>query len=582
LNQAESTFRLPRWLEVLLGVVVLLELIAPFVTHTYGVDGRLHLNWIAQFTKLTSEGVWIPRWVPDGFFGFGASSFYFYPPFTFYVSALIQQLGGITNVAMLYALTSFLATIASFFTMRALLKSLGTFHYQRNIGGLLYAFAPLRLAELYSRSALSTHVAYAFIPCVWLGLVAISRRDSWRAKGILLLAVSSALLALTNLPTAIVTGICIGIAGIVWWRLLTRAILWDVILSGIIAAGLVAFHFLSVEAARPFAHLEDLESGDPSSLIVDVFHGGYIPAAYHAGLLYAALVLILYAYWVTRRKILSTIDTENIVTRIGIAITVFMLFLEIPYASLPLWRHLLIFHIVQFVWRFYCYGVLIGAVIVGVARSNQMHRAARGIVGIWTFGAVVPVILALFSYHVYPHFTRPLEDATEYLPVSFSFAKDSVRQLERVSGNGINSKFSAASKFDAIARTLQPHENEASAITNIIIPGEYIHLQNLQPRSEKLEVQFKDSHFVTFHRFIWPGWHLYANGKEISSQPDSIGRVTATLPKGHYTIDWQLEYMPLETAGLWISGVSWSSILVFLGIGFMRGRVKAKMIKKLP
>jgi hypothetical protein len=115
-----SQFRLPRALEILLALVVVLELIAPFTTNTYGIDGRLQVNMIGQFTRLVSEGVLIPRWVPDGFHGFGAASFYFYPPVMLYMASIIRILFGLTDPYALYQMTGLAATVASFFTARIL------------------------------------------------------------------------------------------------------------------------------------------------------------------------------------------------------------------------------------------------------------------------------------------------------------------------------------------------------------------------------------------------------------------------------------------------------------------------------
>src|SRR5580692_4958882 len=110
-----DTFRLPKVLEVMLGLIILLELLAPFVTKAYGIDARFHLLWIDQFSKLNSEGVIIPTWVPTAFYGFGGTSFYFYPPLTFYFASLIHLLTDIHNPLMLYQAVNLLATIGSFF-----------------------------------------------------------------------------------------------------------------------------------------------------------------------------------------------------------------------------------------------------------------------------------------------------------------------------------------------------------------------------------------------------------------------------------------------------------------------------------
>src|SRR5271156_3602857 len=91
----KDAFRLPKVLEVILCLLILLELLAPFVTKAFGIDARFHLLWIDQFSRLNSEGVIIPTWTPTAFYGFGGTSFYFFPPLSFYFASIIHLLSGI-------------------------------------------------------------------------------------------------------------------------------------------------------------------------------------------------------------------------------------------------------------------------------------------------------------------------------------------------------------------------------------------------------------------------------------------------------------------------------------------------------
>src|SRR5438128_704208 len=115
----------PRSLVILLGAVVLLELVAPFTANFWGVDGPELLRLIGQFSRLFASGVLIPRWSPEAFSGFGAPTFAFYPPAAFYACGLVRVLTGLSDPALQFQITSVLATVASFFAARALVKLLG-------------------------------------------------------------------------------------------------------------------------------------------------------------------------------------------------------------------------------------------------------------------------------------------------------------------------------------------------------------------------------------------------------------------------------------------------------------------------
>src|ERR1035441_730047 len=118
-------FQLSILLKAGFAFLIVLELIGPFVSNSYGPDGGFHLYWIQQFTKLNAEGIFFPRWIPDGYSGFGSASFYFYPPLTYYLASLIHIVSGLTAPTALFQTTSLIATAGSFFTARTLLRSIG-------------------------------------------------------------------------------------------------------------------------------------------------------------------------------------------------------------------------------------------------------------------------------------------------------------------------------------------------------------------------------------------------------------------------------------------------------------------------
>src|SRR5690348_8590153 len=67
----------------------LLELVAIILFPFRGYDAYSHIYWIGEWHKLWAAGIFYPRWLPDSFAGFGAPSFYFYPPLSFFVSSTL-------------------------------------------------------------------------------------------------------------------------------------------------------------------------------------------------------------------------------------------------------------------------------------------------------------------------------------------------------------------------------------------------------------------------------------------------------------------------------------------------------------
>ncbi len=536
---ADPLPRLPRALVFLLGVAVILELIAPFFAKSYGVDGPSQLNLISQFTGLVSRGVLFPRWAPEGVFGFGIGSFYFYPPVTFYISAFVRLITGVTDPPFLYQMTGLCGTVLSFFAVRPLLRLLGASKYGVNWGALLYAFAPLRIAEIYSRSSISSHFAYTFVPLVWFGLIGIIQsRGASRGRWIVILGFSAALLALSSVPLALATGLCIALAGVVAWRKITFLALLEVVLAALLALGISAFHFSAVLAAMPFAQLSDLTVVNPEFIFNNLIHFSNVPALYHVGILYLSWLLVCFAYFWTRRSEVPLASNEEMLARISILVGIFFVLLEIPALSHPLWGQVQPFKLIQGCWRFYIHFVLMGSVAVAIASTPRMRQVARAICWLLVLGAIGPALFVVMNWHLYSHGTGPGGDPTEYLPI-----------------------YTIHAQVEGYAR-LKQHAFDPEMLASLH-PGEFLQMGSELPNRQDIVVGLDQPQLVTFHRFYWPYWHLYANGKEITSNPDSIGRAMAVLPSGRYTATWQLKRSPLERTGIWISALTLSGALLF-------------------
>src|SRR4051812_30311540 len=105
--------RLEKSVAIVLAITVLLQIVAIFTSSVTGVDAPSQLSLESQFTQLVRSATLIPRWVPTGFYGFGAPSFYFYPPLAFYTSSIASVLTGQTDAVWLFKAVGLLATIGS-------------------------------------------------------------------------------------------------------------------------------------------------------------------------------------------------------------------------------------------------------------------------------------------------------------------------------------------------------------------------------------------------------------------------------------------------------------------------------------
>ena len=537
-------FRLPRVLEILLGVVVLLELIAPFVAKTYGVDGPSQLNLIREFGSLVYRGEWLPKWVPEAFHGYGTTTFYFYPPFAFYATTFVRFVTGIADPKFLFQLTGFIATIASFFTARIFLKSLPSGSKQANLGAVLYAFAPYRIAEIYTRSSISSQVGYVFLPLVWMGAISLfSNEKEKQVSGIFILAIASSLLILSSIPLTAVTILSLAVAGLVRWRSIDLKVILCATVAIILISGLTAFYLIPVIQNESLVQMH-YTLVVPEFIANDLPNFWNLPTAYHEFLMYAAVAIAFAGYWKNRNSEKIIERPERILVQIGIAIALLIFYLEIPFASIPVWKHFMLVTLTQGGERFYIQIVLFGATFVAIAHSKPMAKASQRIVWLWALGSLVPILLVILNVHVFHHIEIPVTDPSEYLPVYVpTNGRDELTVLEKPT-------------MDSDIRLDLGIQEYAKLITR-------------SPHEEQYAINLQATHAAVFHRFYWPHWHLYINGTEVPSHPDSLGRAVAIIPSGNYTAVWKLERTSVETAGLWISGLTAAGMFC---VGFFQFR----------
>ncbi|MDP4200298.1 MAG: hypothetical protein Q8922_10270 [Bacteroidota bacterium] len=542
----------PRSFKVLLGLLIFvvgLELVAPFVVQSVGVDGPGQLNLERQFNSMIARGVWIPRWVPEGFHGFGSPAFYFYPPLAFYLTASLQTLTGITNPYTLFQFAGLIGTVASFASAWYLFAMLGARGWPLMFGSFLYAFGPFRIAELYSRSSLSSHIGYVFVPLIAAGIIKLfSTNPNTRIRGVLLTAIIGALLVLTSIPLTLLIGIAIVAVMIALHREINARGLLLLVGAGLVSLLLSLWYLCSVVTYQRFAQLATL-TAKREFIIDDLLHLQNLPTLFHVGIIVAGIATAILAA-LPARAWLGYSAVERAVLRSGLAITVVVVLLELPIVRSFLWGSVPYLALIQGSWRFFILLLLFIAMFVALAKTRKLVAASNVIVLIFGVSAILPAMMIVFNLHLFPHHNDPLTDQMEYAPAY---------------------TLSNQAALDSLLPASAPIILSSSHETK---PSDHIVSIRGTMTSDEYDVQLAANRQVTFHRFYWPAWHLTVNGHTVQSYPDGLGRATTTLEAGHYSAIWHLEQSPLEWAGRWISELAFGGMLATLVIGLFRGWFK--------
>lgn len=223
---------------VAVGLLLTAPVLAFGAPRTHSV--LYNLSWAEQFTALLRQGVLYPRWLPEGFGGFGSPAFFFYALLPFYVTApfmLAAPAEVDANRAVGFAQA--LMVVASGLTMRLWLRRHVT-EGRAVLGAVFYMAAPYHLFDVYVRGSFGEIVAYAILPVLVGALTDLLRGDrcAWPR-----FAVTVALLLLAHLPTSLLVGVFV-VPGVLLHHALTAAAplrpLVAAVLSGMLGLVLAA------------------------------------------------------------------------------------------------------------------------------------------------------------------------------------------------------------------------------------------------------------------------------------------------------------------------------------------------------
>ncbi|WP_253343828.1 YfhO family protein [Sphingobium sp. OAS761] len=192
---APSPLRSPACLLTLLALALMLPamLWGPGTTHSY----QYNMLWTQHFGEQMAAGHLYERWLPSSFEGLGSPTFYFYPPFAYWIAGAFRAAG--IGLFAAINLTGFVLLAASGLSMHRWLASRGT---RPLLGAALYMIAPYHLYDIYVRGALAEAAAF-----VWLPLIALAIDRLPERRGALLLACAYAGLLVSHLPLAMLTGL---------------------------------------------------------------------------------------------------------------------------------------------------------------------------------------------------------------------------------------------------------------------------------------------------------------------------------------------------------------------------------------
>ncbi|MEO0429997.1 MAG: hypothetical protein AAF160_21470 [Pseudomonadota bacterium] len=500
--------------------------------------------WVASFAAEISLANPYPRWLPALWDGAGGPDFYFYPPLTFYLTAVgVNGLGLSTDGAMIFA--AWLLHIASGFGVWMLARSLGLHASSRLVAAAAVLCLPYHLDTFFVRGALGEVAAFAALGFLLSGVVDMLRHGRGGTRVVIatcatifahILAVALAALAcgavvlalrreielarLARLVGALLLGALMAAA--YWLPALT---LFDTVSGDV----LLAHHWWS--------HMARWEALSATPLLT----GLYAPA-----LLLTLVVLVV--SWAARK-------TSPLASGFVVAAVVACWFMMTPISK-ALWMHTPL-DVMQFPWRFLVVLEIAAAIGIGLGAEQAARRWTAWRHLLW---GAVPITLLVMAV-VQVTLDAEARRFGEQRPLATWALDKKIGPIEWLSTNGAGTAFTLRDLAEW-GDVLQPLDATPTLWTDTkdaaILPI------SVAPREIVFRASSAEGMTVSFRRGFWSFWRLErVDGSAVvpldATAPHPL--LTARLPAGDAV--WRLWLTPPIFA---VAGYITSAAAVLVGL----------------
>lgn len=526
----------------------------PLLSKGFPVDGHdfwAHTTWGGHFVEQFWGGDLYPRWLMNHNEGLGSPTFFFYPPLPFWLTALLAPLfpGESAPVSALAWVATAMLVLSGWFTYLWLRDSVHT--PAAVLAAALYQAAPYHLLiDLYQRAAFAEFCAMTWFPLI---LLAAGRANRQRGAWILLLAVGTALLALTHVLSVLMFAPLVpayaALAVQPGRRL--RAVARTVF-GMALGLGLSGAYLVPALTLQRHVNMQVLWQGwghyrqylYDQELVLAA--GGHI---FHLLLLLALLGSVVLAALLWRLATGPGRPNGGAgADRAGTRMAHFWMLVVLANAFLLtrasdfVWQLLTPLQRIQFPWRLATLITVAMCALAAYAAAGVKPPMALGrrslvlaavcIVALWLMVTArngLEILRQTPDAELNPH----AQDAWEYKPrgVQGEDFQQAVRKAKGPDGRIPKAALEAGGRVEVV---------------------------RWRPRDIRLRVEAPQDSVLTVYQFYFPGWQARLDGTTrvdvVQSQPH--GLVTLPLPAGSHSVELRLRMTPNERNGWLLTGLS--------------------------
>lgn len=343
-----------------------------------GHDAPFQFNRFVKLVDAIKNGRF-PVYIDNGVEQYGYATKLFYPDFILIPFALIGcVVGYVKSYQLIYFSTTILCGLLSYVSVKNIYNN----KLAAYISAILYTFCLYRLQDLYDRSAIGETITFAFIPLIFWGIYEIIKGDS---KKWYIISLGFSLCILTHVLSTLLAAILVMIITILYARDFLKepkrlGYLVIAACSTILITGYYLFPYLEQIINDSFNYQNftfGQNFGKPAQKIIQgMFLIGITDTSYSYFVPSIGLTLTIPLFF----RVFIYEKSRNIKMADLAVLAAFILILfAFDNISFSFYKHIKLFAIIQFAWRFFEYASFFLALACGLYISIVLKKNKRSI-----------------------------------------------------------------------------------------------------------------------------------------------------------------------------------------------------------
>jgi uncharacterized membrane protein len=525
---------------VLLTIPTVTSLFRP---GTFAMHDDMQALRVSEMVKCLKDFQIPCRWVPSMGYAYGYPQFNYYGPFAYYVmsAANLMGVGVFDSVKLGFILSLILGNLAMFLLGNRLWGKWGGL-----LSALIYAYAPYRASDLYSRGAMGESWAFVFIPLVILATYNLAKVFTPKKSAILALFFGLLILS-HNISTLIFSPALVILFLIFLFQNNKLKVSQETLLhtlkfgASLVWGGLIAgFFFLPVVLEKQFAHTETMLSGyfdyrahfvTVVQLFISTFWGvGSSVLGPHDDLSFfygpIILVFVLASLIVAFIKLLKKDNKTLLFVTTFFFLGLLSSFMAHEKSSF-IWTLLPPLVYLQFPWRFLVLGNVFFSIMVGSLLISQNTKRSVGIL-ITTFCFLILLNLSFFTPSKWFNITL----------------------LEKFSGPTWDKQMTTSIYDYLPIFATHPPTAPAPSLPEVSNGFADFLYYTKGTNWQSFTIQNNEDTVIKLPIFDFPGWVVKVDGKKVAiDHQNELGLITVKVVAGEHQVFAKLTDTPVRTLG---------------------------------